>query len=473
MKGQDSMNRSQQKRQRMINIILAIGDSVVYIISLFLAYFVRYGYNFDRIFPEQFHLVFWVTLIGFLLIQVGSSTYDLTKMRKPDLVVRLVMNQFLTVIVMMSLTAITDAMRTPRWVLLLYFVFSSILIVTWRLVARRLLLRFIPRQRIAVIGFEKDIDTMLQQHPNFGFDGLISHIIIGDFYYNLRDHIKEYDAVYLKSAITDADEKKIKRLLIRNNKGIISDGDTIQLTAATAGLISNPYVCLLERNGFERASTDRFLKRMIDLLISLPLAIVMAPVVAISWLILKLQSNDPVFQKTELLTVNEQVFYHYKFNSDIFKKQGSIADLEQTGEIEADTSEQPKNWIASLHLTHVPELFSVVKGSMSIVGPSPEQPFFANQFKSQVPDYFLRFKAKPGLIHPVDILGFRAKTVEQKLKYDLYYIKNFRPRMDAVLILQWLARKFMFKKSKMRAESTVRGITLEEAESDSNYIVLH
>ena len=92
---------------------------------------------------------------------------------------------------------------------------------------------------------------------------------------------------------------------------------------------------------------------------------------------------------------------------------------------------------ATLDLDELPQLWNVLRGDMSIVGPRPERPFFVEQFKHRLPQYMLRHKVKAGITGWAQVNGWRGNTsLEKRLEYDLYYIENWSVTLDLKII--WL-----------------------------------
>ena len=93
--------------------------------------------------------------------------------------------------------------------------------------------------------------------------------------------------------------------------------------------------------------------------------------------------------------------------------------------------------IRKLNLDELPQLFNVVRGEMSLVGPRPERPYFIDQFKSDIPSYMRRYMVKPGITGWAQVNGLRGDTsVEQRIRYDMYYIENWSLFLDLQILLR-------------------------------------
>jgi exopolysaccharide biosynthesis polyprenyl glycosylphosphotransferase len=192
---------------------------------------------------------------------------------------------------------------------------------------------------------------------------------------------------------------------------------------------------LVYAEGFRAGRVDEFVKRAIDLTASLLLALLASPIMLLAALAVRLDSPGPVFYRQERTGRGGTLFTIAKF---------------RTMRVDAEREGQPL-WarIADARVTRVgrllrltrmdelPQLWSVVRGDMSFVGPRPERPFFVEQIARQVPFYRLREAIKPGITGWAQIrypYGASVEDARAKLEYDLYYLKNRSVFLDLAII---------------------------------------
>jgi exopolysaccharide biosynthesis polyprenyl glycosylphosphotransferase len=173
--------------------------------------------------------------------------------------------------------------------------------------------------------------------------------------------------------------------------------------------------------------------------VTLIMAIVSLPIMLIVALIVRLSSAGPVLYRQERVGVHGTIFTVFKFRS-------MYADAEaKTGAVWA-TKNDPRitpvgRWLRKLRLDELPQLFNVLRGEMSIVGPRPERPDFVKILSAQIPHYAQRHCVKPGITGWAQINYKYGDTLEDaliKLEYDLYYIKNLSLALDAVIMFHTL-----------------------------------
>lgn len=183
-----------------------------------------------------------------------------------------------------------------------------------------------------------------------------------------------------------------------------------------------------------------FVKRLTDILFSLLGLIVMSPILLIVAICIKLYDGGPVFYKQIRLTKNHREFYIYKFRSMVVNaEKDGVARLSS----QADNRITPVGKIIrSTRIDEFPQLFNVLKGDMSIVGPRPERPEIEKQYLEEIPEFGLRLQVKAGLTGYAQIFGKYNTTPLDKLKLDLIYINQQGFLMDIKLIL-WTI-KIMF-----------------------------
>jgi sugar transferase (PEP-CTERM system associated) len=193
---------------------------------------------------------------------------------------------------------------------------------------------------------------------------------------------------------------------------------------------------LVFSDGFRASRWTRFLKRMLDLAMSMILAFLTAPLMVVTALAIKLDSKGPVLYSQERVGENGRVFTVYKFRS-------MRADAEQGGgpvwaRDKDDRITSVGRFIRKTRLDELPQLWNVMRGDMSFVGPRPERPFFVERLAEEIPFYMQRHAVKPGLTGWAQVKYEYGSSIEdamEKLRYDLYYIKHLSVFFDLTIVL--------------------------------------
>jgi Undecaprenyl-phosphate glucose phosphotransferase len=205
--------------------------------------------------------------------------------------------------------------------------------------------------------------------------------------------------------------------------------DLLQFIALRARLENLDGVPIISLNDVPLRGFNSILKRGIDVVISAWALLGLSIPFGIIAALIKYTSKGPVFYKQERMGLDGKAFQVYKFRS-------MYSDAEdETGPIWA-RDDDPRctsvgRWLRRMDFDELPQLWNVLRGDMSIVGPRPERPYFVEQFKHRIPQYMLRHKVKAGITGWAQVNGWRGNTsIEKRIEYDLYYIENWSVTLD-------------------------------------------
>lgn len=202
------------------------------------------------------------------------------------------------------------------------------------------------------------------------------------------------------------------------------------------------WIPLLALNAAEIGVFERMMKRVIDFVASLIGIILLSPVMLILAILVKLSSPGPVIFRQKRVTRDEKVFTMYKFRT-------MRSDIPEGSKARWTVEDDPRvTRIGSLmrktSLDELPQLFNVLGGSMSLVGPRPERPELVEEFNTTIPGYRLRHRFKAGVSGWAQVNGWRGNTsLERRIEFDLYYIRNFSLLFDLKIILFTFVRGFI------------------------------
>ena len=186
-----------------------------------------------------------------------------------------------------------------------------------------------------------------------------------------------------------------------------------------------------------------FFKRLMDIAIAVVGLIVASPIMVIIAFAVKLYDGGPVFYKQERLTKDSQTFHIYKFRSMIIESERRGARLASAHD---DRITPVGRVIRRLHFDELPQLFNVLLGDMSFVGPRPEREEITEEYERSIPQFRFRLKMKAGLTGYAQVYGKYNTVPYDKLKLDLTYIENYSLWLDIKLMM--LTVKILFQKEK-------------------------
>ena len=201
------------------------------------------------------------------------------------------------------------------------------------------------------------------------------------------------------------------------------------------------------------------IKRIIDVIGALALIILSSPIMIITAIGVKLSSPGPVFFKQVRIGKMGKKFKMYKFRSMVVNKEAKTRWSKQGDERKTRFGA----FIRSTAIDELPQLFNVLGGSMSLVGPRPEIPHFVEQFKNEIPLYMVKHYVKPGMTGLAQIKGLRGNTsVEDRILEDIAYIENWSLMLDIYILL-----KTPFKAFNKNEKFTLPDVDDEENEGGS------
>ena len=186
---------------------------------------------------------------------------------------------------------------------------------------------------------------------------------------------------------------------------------------------------------------NRVAKRAVDLIGATVAIILFSPVMLLTVLVVALTEEGSVIYRQERVGLHNQVFYMYKFRSMIMQD-------EEKEKAEWSTRNDPRitpvgKLIRGTSIDELPQLFNVLKGEMSLVGPRPERPQFVQKFRDEIPRYMVKHQVRPGMTGWAQINGYRGDTsIEKRIEYDLYYIENWTMVFDMKILILTIFKGF-------------------------------
>ena len=189
---------------------------------------------------------------------------------------------------------------------------------------------------------------------------------------------------------------------------------------------------------------NAFTKRVMDIVGACVAIILFSPVMLFSVIMIKLTSPGPLIYKQERVGLHNHNFLMYKFRSmevqppEEEKKAWTVKNdprVTNFGRFMRKTS-----------IDELPQLFNVLKGEMSLVGPRPERPFFVDKFREEIPRYMIKHQVRPGLTGWAQVNGYRGNTsIRKRIEYDLYYIENWTLGLDIKILILTFFKGFINK----------------------------
>ena len=187
-----------------------------------------------------------------------------------------------------------------------------------------------------------------------------------------------------------------------------------------------------------------WMKRLVDVLVSLVGLVVASPIMLVSAIAVKCSSRGPIIFKQERIGLHNKPFQMYKFRTMEVQKPSA----EEKGWTTKDDPRVTKvgKFLRRTSIDELPQLFNILMGDMSVVGPRPERPQFVEQFKEEIPRYMVKHQVRPGLTGWAQINGWRGDTsIKRRIEYDIFYIENWTMSFDVKIMFLTIFRGFINK----------------------------
>lgn len=294
-----------------------------------------------------------------------------------------------------------------------------------------------PEIGFQVVGFltrhAEKVGSVFQGHPVLGEYGEVSKLI--------GEH--QVDQLFIALPLKEQDElQRVLEYLEEETVDVKVVPDLLQYMNIHSGveeLDGLPIVNLAESPLY---GWNVVVKRASDIMLSSLVTLFTAPLMILIALGVKVESPGPVFYRQERVGLDRRVFWMLKFRS--MKPEAE----KSTGPVWARENDERRTRIGAFlrktSLDELPQLFNVLRGDMSLVGPRPERLVFIEDFKQSIPHYMLRLKMKAGLTGWAQVNGWRGNTsLQKRIECDLYYIKNWSLLLDLKIIFMTLWRGFI------------------------------
>lgn len=189
---------------------------------------------------------------------------------------------------------------------------------------------------------------------------------------------------------------------------------------------------------------NQVIKRIMDIIGSILSIILFSPVMLVTAILVKTTSKGPLIFKQERVGRHNKHFMMYKFRSMAEQKP---ADEEKGWTVKNDPrTTGVGKVIRKTSIDELPQLFNVLKGDMSLVGPRPERPQFVEQFKEEIPRYMVKHQVRPGMTGWAQVNGYRGNTsIRKRIDCDLYYIENWTIGLDIKILIMTVFKGFVNK----------------------------
>jgi Undecaprenyl-phosphate glucose phosphotransferase len=449
------------QRSQLLSSCFLLSDLTLTTVAWFLAYYLRFETGWLRLEkpPPEFYLCWRQVPLLWVLSAVAyrlAGQYAVGRLRRfrEEMVAVFKGSVLLSLLVMATIFFLHDPYES-RATILLFWLANVVLVVIGRRAAwtviRTLRSRGYNQTYSIIVGAGRAARKMaraLQRVSwlgikNIGFVDEKTNALSGDLdvlggFADLPELIHKYGVHHVFVALpldrTD-DARRVFAILSRSlvEVRMVCDVPNLAgLSLTTTNLDGLPLIGLRESPHF---GLNIVVKRAMDVVLSAIGLVVLSPLLALIALLVKLTSPGPIFYRQERCGLNGRSFHMLKFRSM------RVDAEQQTGAVWAVQHDNRRTrlgtFLRKTSLDELPQLWNVLRGDMSLVGPRPERPVFIHRFSETIPNYMARHCVKAGITGWAQVHGWRGNTsLRKRLQYDLYYITHWTPWLD--LRILWM-----------------------------------
>lgn len=445
--------RNYNQYKRLIKFIFSF-NAVFLVVAVYC--YVWYGY-YNQIIEKPFWrrgnwlvVALYAALLIFFYRTYGA--FKIAYLKKGNLIWSQILSIIFVNIITYIQISLLDQKFHPVYPMALMTAAEFMIVALWANVFHWIYQKLFPPRKMLLIYGERPAfhlrEKINSREDKYFLAGAV-HINTG--IERIMEQARAYDAVIIGD-IPAHERNQLMKLCYRNairTYTVPKISDILLRTSSELDIFDSPL--LLSRNE-DMQIEQIFAKRLMDIVFSLAGLVISSPFFVIIGLMIKCTDHGPVFYRQDRLTKDRKVFSICKFRTMI---QDAEKDTGARLASENDDRILPVGrFLRRTRLDELPQLWNILKGDMSMVGPRPERPELAREIEEEIPEFCYRLKVKAGLTGYAQIYGKYNTTFYDKLKLDLSYIRNYSLFLDLKLIL--MTPKIMFMK-----EST-EGVKEEE-----------
>ena len=428
--------KNQERYKRLIKLLFSL--VLTGLIVAIYAFVWTYYFNDQMLQSPFFRRGNWLmiflygVLLAFFMKMYGG--YKVGYLKKGNLIYSQILSViFLHIFTYLQIAVLDKRFFSPVVIILMTFA-DAAAIVLWTLIFEKLYSwMYPPRRMLLVAGDRSDyhlLEKMNTREDKYEIRDVISY---RKGFEKFTEKVRDFDGVIIGDMPSHDRNLILKYCYEKNIRtyAVPKISDILLKSSDELNLFDSPL--FLSRNGGLTIEQEAA-KRVLDLILALTAAVVTLPFFAVIALAVKITDRGPVFYTQTRLTKNGKPFEIYKFRTMIQNAE-AVSGARLAAEKDPRILPIVGTLLRRTRLDELPQIYNILKGDMSIVGPRPERPELAAEIEKEIPEFSYRLKVKAGLTGYAQVYGKYNTTSYDKLKLDLTYIRNYSMLLDLKLIL--------------------------------------
>ncbi|MBE5927068.1 MAG: undecaprenyl-phosphate glucose phosphotransferase [Lachnospiraceae bacterium] len=459
--------------QRYFNRLHLVLDIVVIAFSYIMAWVIKFrtdilGSGIESISLEQYLYALYLIIPGYIILYTAFQLYTSKRVQGRRLEFgNIIKANIIGMLIFLTVLYLTKQQDYSRTMIFIFFCLNVVNEVIVRMIIR-IALRYMRKRgfnlkHILLVGYSRAAEAYIDRinaNPQWGYivRGILDDNVERGTMYKGVKVIGRIDNLFVILPENRLDEiavtlgldeysrlEEIVNLCEKSGvhtKFIPDYNNIIPTKPYTEDLLGLPVVNI--RYVPLTNTFNSIVKRIMDILGSLFGIIVASPLMLITALLIKITSKGPIIYKQERIGLHNKKFKMYKFRSMTVQEE-SEEKTKWTTKNDVRVTGIGKI-IRRTSIDELPQLFNILLGDMSLVGPRPERPYFVDKFKEEIPRYMVKHQVRPGLTGWAQVNGLRGDTsIKKRIEYDLYYIENWTIGFDIKIMFLTIFKGFINK----------------------------
>jgi len=426
------------KKKGLFFRLVPLGDPLMVALGFVIAFNIRYAGDIPLFNWEPFVIVLPWLCIGVVVLFAALGMYEQKFYSLTQVAGLCALGIIGVSLLTIALTFWFREFSFPRSVILIAFPLQVILVCLWRYAVWKLELLWVGRKKLLVVGPSYEAGQLaidLSEENNGGWFWLDKIITPGELE-RLPESLAGADGVLVSPSLSREEKAVTLEVCLDAGKEVFVVPDMYDILLSRGRLTSIRDLPVVQVQDMGLNPLQACIKRGFDFGVALTGLIALWPLFIICAVAVKVSSPGPVIYKQKRVGLLGKNFYMYKFRTMVDGAEKHTGPVLSGGNDPRVT--KVGYYMRGTRLDELPQLFNILRGDMSLVGPRPERPFFSTQYVDIIPDYARRYLVRPGLTGLAQIYGKYSTNPEDKLRYDLYYIRNYSFFLDLKIILRTL-----------------------------------
>ena len=466
-----------KENQKVLNRMHVVLDGIMVYLAFSISYYIRFGCPlFEGLFDQRgYHKLFWqYQPMMLVLVPMYLILFSCFHMYRPKRYharhieyFNILKANVAGLGLILAYIFFTKTMDFPRTLLAIFFCTNTLLMILERYMILRVLYRTRKGGRnlkhLILVGFSTAASGYIDRikaNPQWGYyiHGIFDDNLDEDFLYrgvpvigtiaDVERFLTENNLDEVAITLSIKEYEKLEKIVAiceksgTHTKFVPDYYKFISTSPYTEDLNGLPVINI--RNVPLTNTTNKIIKRAMDIFGAIVAIILFSPVMLVTAILVKRSSPGPILFRQERIGLHNKPFTMYKFRSMGVQPKSKEEKC-------WTTSNDPRvtpvgKVIRKTSIDELPQLFNVLKGDMSLIGPRPERPLFVEKFKEEIPRYMIKHQVRPGMTGWAQINGFRGDTsIRGRIEHDIYYIENWTLGLDIKILFLTFFKGFVNK----------------------------